>query len=89
KVLGASSTNIIQILLRGFLKPIIVASVFGLPIGYYIMNDWLQAYSNQIDLSWSIYGVTLLCIVSVALVTVLYQMVQAIRLKPVDTLKGE
>ncbi|MEQ8477571.1 MAG: ABC transporter permease [Fulvivirga sp.] len=89
KVLGASSSNIIQILLRGFLKPIIVASVFGLPIGYYIMNDWLQAYSNQIDLSWSIYGVTLLCIVSVALVTVLYQMVQAIRLKPVDTLKGE
>ncbi|MTI40164.1 ABC transporter permease [Fulvivirga lutimaris] len=89
KVLGATSANIIQILLKGFLKPVFIASVFGLPIGYYIMNDWLQSYTNQIDLSWGIYGVTLLSIVSVALITVLYQIIQAVRLKPVDTLKGE
>ncbi|MEQ9166772.1 MAG: FtsX-like permease family protein [Fulvivirga sp.] len=89
KVLGATSANIIQILLKGFLKPVFIASIFGLPIGYYIMKDWLQTYSNQIDLSWSIYGITLLSIVGVALVTVLYQIVQAVRLRPVDTLKGE
>lgn len=89
KVLGASSVNIIQILLKGFLKPVFIASLVGLPIGYFIMKDWLQTYTNQIDISWSIYGATLLSIVGVALITVLYQIVQTVRLKPVETLKGE
>ncbi len=48
KVLGASVTNLIQLLSREFLLLIVLAAGIGLPLGWYLIDGWLAAFSYGI-----------------------------------------
>ncbi|MEO0554065.1 MAG: FtsX-like permease family protein [Bacteroidota bacterium] len=87
KILGASDRAVIQRLASGLLLPVVAATIIGLPAGYYLMTNWLSDYSNRIELDWPLFTETIVCIVAISVLTILYQVFGAIRLRPINALR--
>jgi len=89
KVLGASLTDIVVLLSKGFATLVVVAFVVAVPLGYLAMDRWLQNYAYRIDLSWPIFLIAGLSALLVALLTVSYQALKAALTNPVESLRYE
>jgi len=89
KVIGSSTWNIVVLLSRDLLKPVIVATLIAIPIGYYAMNNWLQNYAYRIPVYWWIFGLAALLAAVIAIVTVSFQAVKAAMVNPVKSLRSE
>ena len=57
KVLGASVQNILLLLSKDFLKLILVALVLAVPVGWFIMHEWLQDFAYRINIAWWVFAV--------------------------------
>ncbi|MEP6682080.1 MAG: ABC transporter permease, partial [Parafilimonas sp.] len=77
KVLGASSSNIVNLLSGNFLKPIVLAFLVAFPAAWFAMNNWLQNYAYKINISWWMFVVAGLLTICIALLTVSYQSIKA------------
>ena len=51
KVMGATVTDIVKLLIWQFSKPVMLANLIAWPIAVYAMMQWLQAFPYRID-SW-------------------------------------
>ena len=60
--MGATSGNIVQLLLRQISLPIIIANVVAWPFGWYAMSKWLETFVYRINLPLYFVGVALLSI---------------------------
>ncbi|MBT5073298.1 MAG: FtsX-like permease family protein [Kordiimonadaceae bacterium] len=49
KVMGASSTNIVRLMLWQFSKPVIVANLIAWPFSYFVMSAWLEGFVYRIE----------------------------------------
>jgi putative ABC transport system permease protein len=89
KILGASGSGLTLLLAGDFLKLVGVASVIALPVGWWLMNRWLEAFAYRTSISWWVFalagGVALL----IALLTVGAQAIRASRANPVNSLRAE
>src|SRR5262249_26958369 len=70
KVLGSSVQGIVMLLSRDLLKPVLIATLIALPIGYYAMDKWLQGFAYKTQLSWWLFGLAAVVTFGIALVTV-------------------
>ncbi|WP_282163234.1 ABC transporter permease [Ulvibacterium marinum] len=89
KVLGASVPQILWMLVADFLKMILVACLIALPLGYFLMGNWLQNFVYRIDLSWSVFAISVAIIVGLTLLTVAYESIKASIVDPAKSLKNE
>jgi putative ABC transport system permease protein len=89
KILGASGSGLTLLLAGDFLKLVGVAGVIALPLGWWLMNRWLEAFAYRISISWWLFalagGVALL----IALLTVGAQAIKASQASPVKSLRAE
>ena len=89
KVLGASVTQIVQLLSKDFLKLVILGIVIASPIAYWAMNKWLQDFAYRIDIEWWIFALAGIVAIVIALLTVSYQSIRAAMVNPVKSLRTE
>jgi len=89
KVLGASTAGIVSLLSVDFLKLIVVASLLALPVAYFALDDWLQAYAYRIALEWVLFALPVITILFIAGITMSFQIMRTARTNPADTLKYE
>ncbi len=89
KVLGASLTDIVVLLSKGFATLVAVAFVVAVPLAYFAMDRWLQNFAYRIEISWPIFLIAGLSVLLVALLTVSYQAVKAALTDPVESLRYE
>jgi putative ABC transport system permease protein len=89
KAMGASTTDIIRLLLWQFAKPILWANVVALPLAWYSMNRWLSDFAYRIDLDWRVFVGALLATLTIALLTVAAQSVATARAVPATALRYE
>ena len=89
KVLGASVMEIMQLLIAGFLKLVLLASLIASPLAWYFMNKWLQQFAYRIELGWWIFGATALAAVCIAAITIGAQAFKAASMSPVKNLRSE
>jgi len=89
KVLGASVTNLMQLLSLSFLKMIAVAIVIAIPVSYYAMGKWLIKFEFHTDISWWIMPLAAMGTLLMALITVSFQAYKTAKANPVDALKYE
>lgn len=87
--MGASVANLWQLLSKDFLILVTIACLLAIPVGYYMMHDWLQQYTYQTALSWWIFASAILGALVVTLTTVSLQAVRAALLNPVKSLQNE
>ena len=50
KVMGASSREIVLLLVSQFSRPVILANIITWPLCWYLMDQWLMEFSHRIDL---------------------------------------
>ncbi len=89
KVMGSRSTQLVLLLTRNFSRWVLIAGIIGLPLGYYMMNQWLQGFHYRTPISPLTFLMALLIAVVIALLTVSLQTWRASRRNPVDTLRDE
>jgi putative ABC transport system permease protein len=89
KVLGASITNIIQIISGEFAILVIVANIIAWPVAFYFMNRWLQDFAYRINISWWIFILSGGIALMIALITVSYQAIKAATANPIESLRYE
>ena len=89
KVLGAPVTNIFALLSRELLWGILLANLAAWPIAWYALNQWSQNFAYRTSLSWGIFFVAGLSVMTVALLTMSWQTLRAARTNPIDSLKYE
>lgn len=89
KVIGATLKDIILLLNKDFIKLVLLANIIAIPIAYLITSSWLQTYDYRSELGiWPFLSAFLLSI-SIALVTVSFQIFKISKSNPVDALKYE
>jgi putative ABC transport system permease protein len=89
KVLGASISNIVSILSRDFMQLVLIASVIAIPITWWAMHKWLENFAYQTHVSWWIFGISVLLMLVVALLTLSIQTIRAANANPVESLRSE
>ena len=89
KVLGASVTQIVQLLSKDFLRLVILGIIIASPIAYWAMNKWLQDFAYRVEISWWIFALAGIMAIVIALLTVSYQSVRAALANPVKSLRTE
>ena len=89
KVLGASVTNIVELLSKDFLKLVIVALFLAAPIAWYAMRQWLENFAYRIELQWWVFALAGILAIGIAFLTVSLQSVKAALANPVESLRNE
>ena len=89
KVLGASVSQIIQMLSKDFLKLVVVASVIAFPFAWWAMHVWLQDFVYRIDINPWVFALSALGVLIIALLTISFQAIKAALTSPVKSLRSE
>ncbi len=89
KVLGASLTSIVALFSKEFIVLIGIAFFIAAPLGYYMMNNWLQNFAYHINIGAETFVVAISASFIIASVTILYQVTKAALANPVKSLRSE
>jgi putative ABC transport system permease protein len=89
KVLGSSTENIVVLLSKDLLKPVLIATAIAIPVGYYIMHNWLQSFAYRTTLHWWIFVLAAVITFGIALFTVSFKAIKAALRNPAESLRTE
>jgi putative ABC transport system permease protein len=89
KAMGASSSDIVRMLLWQFTRPVLWANVIAWPAGYYIMDRWLHGFAYRIDLELWMFLAAGALAVAIAWLTVATHALLVARARPVTALRYE
>ena len=89
KVLGASVSNLFALLTGNFMKLIFISLVIAIPLGWLLMNKWLQDYVYRIKITWDIFFIAGIAVLFIALITICWQAIKAAIANPVKSLRTE
>jgi putative ABC transport system permease protein len=89
KVLGANVRQLVTLLAAGFLSMVALSIVIAVPLGWWLMNKWLEDFAYRIEIRWWMFAVVGLTAVVIALATVSVQVLRAARANPVEALRSE
>ncbi len=89
KVLGASVASVVMLLIRDFLRLVLLAIIIASPLAWYLMQEWLDRFAYKIHLAWWMFCLAGLLAVVIALVTISMQSLKAALINPVKSLRSE
>ncbi|MBP2834143.1 ABC transporter permease [Aquimarina sp. U1-2] len=89
KVLGSSISQIMAMLSVDFLKLVFISFLIAFPLGFYLMNIWLQDFAYRIQLEWWIFALAGLITLCIAFITIGWKSFKAASMNPVNSLKAE
>jgi putative ABC transport system permease protein len=89
KAMGASSTDILRLMLGEFSRPVLWANVIAWPCAYFIMRRWLEGFAHHVDTNPLVFIAASLLALIISLATVSGHALLVARAKPVDALRYE
>ncbi|MDN5213907.1 ABC transporter permease [Fulvivirgaceae bacterium BMA12] len=89
KVMGATVSNILSLLLKDFTRLVLVAVMIAIPVSWWMINNWLERFAYKIGLSWWLFAIPGLLVMMIALLTASYQTIKSSLANPVDSLRYE
>ncbi len=89
KVLGASVAGIVALLSKDFLKLVAISIVIASPLAWWIMHKWLQDFAYRTKISWTVFVITTVAALLIALITISFQAIRAAISNPVKSLRTE
>jgi len=89
KVNGATVAQVLTLLNQDFVKWVGFAFVIAVPVSWYAMHQWLQAFAYKTDMSWWVFALAGITALLIALATVSWQSFQAAIANPVKSLRNE
>jgi putative ABC transport system permease protein len=89
KVFGASTIDVILLLLRQFSMPVFAANVIAWPIAWYYLNRWLQSFADRIPLNLTYFMAVGVVALVVAWATIFAHTLRVARANPIVALRYE
>ncbi|MBX2871913.1 MAG: ABC transporter permease [Saprospiraceae bacterium] len=89
KILGASVSQIVELLSKDFVRLVSIALVIAIPVAWLLMQYWLRDFAYRITIpGWAFLVVGLFCI-TVAFLTISIQSIKAAIANPVEALRHD
>jgi putative ABC transport system permease protein len=89
KVLGASIVRMIMMLCGEYLRLVLIAAAFALPVAWWAMHSWLQNFAYRTDIPVWMLALAALLMFVITLFTVCFHTLRAAMVNPVKSLKSE
>lgn len=89
KVIGAGVADIVFLFARQYIRLILLANLIAAPVGWYMMQRWLQAFAYHVTVQWWMFAVALGMGCLVTFMTLCLKTVRAAMANPVNALRGE
>ncbi len=89
KVLGATTTSVMAMLSKDFLKLVALAFVLAAPMAYFAMQRWLQDFAYRIPLGVEVFVAAGAFMLLITLLTVSAQAARAALANPVEAIRYE
>ena len=89
KTFGASFSDILVLFLKKYLILLLIATIIGVPISYYIMASWLEEYSFRMLLGLRHLLIPSLLLLIIALATIALQLIKLSLVNPARILREE
>jgi putative ABC transport system permease protein len=87
--LGASVPGIVVLLLKDFVKWVLISNIIAWPIAYFALNKWLEDFAYKVNISLWTFLLASVIAMLVAIFTVSYQSIKAAVTNPVKSLRYE
>lgn len=89
KVLGASVSGLIVLLLSDFTKLIFIAIVIATPFAWWMMDQWLDNFMYQIGIHPAVFLLSGFILILISWITLSYFALKTSWINPAETLKNE
>jgi putative ABC transport system permease protein len=89
KVHGARVPDAVSLLIKDFIKWILISNIIAWPVAYFAVNRWLQNFYYRVNLGIGIFILSCLTVLAIALLTISYQTIKTATTNPVDFLRYE
>jgi putative ABC transport system permease protein len=89
KTLGASTTDILRLLIGEFLRPVLWANLIAWPLAWFAMRSWLAGFDQRIDLNPAYFLAPTVVALVIAVATVADQALRVARAEPARALRYE
>ncbi|WP_202101718.1 ABC transporter permease [Sphingobacterium faecale] len=89
KVLGSSIWKLVILLSKDFLQIVLLALLIGLPIAWYLSQEWLSSFSYRFNFHFGILFLCALTVLALAAITIGMHTIKAASTNPVNALKDE
>ncbi|MBI3481773.1 MAG: hypothetical protein HY015_02140 [Bacteroidetes bacterium] len=89
KVLGASLSNLVVLLVKDFTKLVLIAIVIAVPLVWWVMSGWLENFSYRITVNPLVFVVTGIGLILIAWITLSFLTIKTAQINPAETLKSE
>jgi putative ABC transport system permease protein len=89
KVLGSSTGRILGLMSKDFLRWIVLANCIAWPLAYFAMEELLSMYAYRTETDFSLYLLSGLGTMILAIIVISYQTIKSATANPVEALKYE
>jgi putative ABC transport system permease protein len=89
KVLGANVSEIVMKLSKDLIVLVAVSFLIAFPLGYYLMDKWLQDFAYKIEIQWWVYALAAVSTLMIAFCTMSFKTIKSALVNPVESLRSE
>ncbi len=89
KVLGATNIQIIYFVFKDTLGLLVLSNLIVWPITYFVISNWLNKFAYRIEINLNMFLLTGLFSLILTALAILFQILKATRVKPIEFLKYE
>jgi putative ABC transport system permease protein len=97
KIMGARVSQVIWLLNKDFLLPVLISNLISWPIAFLLMNNWIHGFAYRMDFGLSAFSLPtivpfiseLLIIIMIAVITISFHSIKAALQNPINTLSEE
>lgn len=89
KVLGANVAEIVSMLSRDLIILVAISFIIAFPLGYYLMDQWLQDFAYKIDIQWWMFALAGITTLLIAFFTMSFKTIKSAVANPVESLRSE
>jgi putative ABC transport system permease protein len=89
KVLGASTSQIVRMIVTDFTRLILIGNLIAWPIAFFGLKHWLNGYAYHINLSVWPFVLVLAALVATAWLVIALQSIRTASVNPVKSLRNE
>lgn len=89
KALGASTAEILRMLIGQFLRPVLIANIIAVPVAYGVTREWLAGFDDRVALSPWLFVAAIMLTAGIAVATIAGEAWRLARSEPARALRYE
>ena len=89
KILGASVKDVVLLLSKNFVGPVLIANLIAWPLAWWALHRWIQDFAYRVAISWWVFVLAGIAALLIALMTVSFLTIKAATNNPVKSLRTE